>query len=92
MKAEQILSWVVMNHTGVDFSVNGKIFQISNLGRGFWERILRQGGQPLRRNVSIEKIQVAIDIATEFTIFLNSKISVVPRQEFEQMVTSAFNS
>lgn len=92
MKAEQIIIWVMMNHSGVDFSVNGETFQISNLGKGFWKRFFHAGSHPTRGSVSQEEIQKALDCANEFTLFEKQIPKKLTRKEFDQMVTSALNS
>jgi len=92
MKAEQILLWALMKSSGVDFSVNGETFQISNLGKGYWKRFFHAGSHPTRGNVSQEEIQKALDNASEFTLYEGRVPQKLTRKDFEQMVTSALNS
>jgi hypothetical protein len=93
MKAEQVLVWALAGHTGVDFYVNQNHFQISNLGKGFWQRFFPMGSHPVRKDVSVQMIQHALDSATEFILYKNGgDFDIVSRSEFEQMVTSVLKS
>jgi len=68
-------------------------YQISYLGKGFWRRFFPKGNHPVRKNVSVENIQKALDSATEFILYKNQNDSdVILREDFEQMVASVFKS
>lgn len=93
MNAQEVLIWTLVKSSGVDFCVGQDHFQISNLGKGFWQRFFPKGSQPVRKNVSLENIQKALDSATEFILYKNrNDFDVISREDFEQMVTSALNS
>ena len=94
MRAQQIHIWTMISSSmGVDFCVGQNHYQISTLGKGFWERFFLSGNHPTRKSVSVENIQKALDSATEFILYKNGNdFDVITREDFEQMVTSAFKA
>lgn len=93
MKAQAVLIWAMTSDSmGIDFCVGQNHFQISTLGRGFWQRFFTAGNHPTRKSVSAENIQIALDSASEFILYKNrNDFDVIARKDFEQMVASVLH-
>lgn len=88
MKVAMVLAWAVATQSGIDFRVNQKTYQISQYGKGFWERLFPEGDHPYRKDVSETEIQDAFDNVTEFIDYKNGKAVIVTRQELEDAVSN----